>query len=231
MSLTPILTYHKIAERPQATIYPGTYVHPDTFRRHVAYLARHFALTSVASYLDDRPTSDRAVLTFDDGTADFAENALPILQTHGATGTVYLVTGETTNAWDVRLGDAEVPLMSPEQISTLVDHMEFGGHTRRHVDLATLAPNEYQDEIDRNRAEVEALTGRPCRTFCYPYGRTRESSEEAVRRAGYVGAVTTEKGANDPFVDPFRLRRIAVRHDTSLPILVYKLWRARHLGR
>ena len=231
MSLTPILTYHKIAPRPQKTIYPGTYVHPETFARHIGFLARRYAMPTLSTYLEGREQPGRVVLTFDDGAADFAENAMPVLSRYSASGTVFLVTGESTNAWDVRLGDAEVPLLSPEEIRTLVNAVEFGSHTRTHADLAALPEESLEDEIVRSREEVGVLTGRPCQTFCYPYGRKRETAIAAVQRAGYSGAVTTEKGTNNPGTDPFRLRRIAVRHDTSLPILVYKLWRARRFDR
>lgn len=231
MSFTPIFTYHKVAIPPPDTIYPGTYVRPATFAAHVAYLARHFEPVTLGDYLGARTSAGRAVLTFDDGTEDFASAALPILLDRGAGATVFLVTGESINLWDVRLGDREVRLLTPEQIRAVGDGVEFGSHTRTHADLGVLPEAEFHTEIVRSRAEVTALTGRPCRTFCYPYGRKRDAAIDAVRRAGYDGAVSTEKGANDALTDPFRLRRIAVRHDTSLPVLVYKIWRARRFAR
>ena len=53
MSLTPILTYHKIAPRPRETIFPGTYVAPAEFARHVAYLTRRHATTTLGDYLGE----------------------------------------------------------------------------------------------------------------------------------------------------------------------------------
>ncbi len=237
MSLTPILTYHKIAPVPPGTAFPGTYVPPRVFAAHVAFLARRYRFETVAGYLDDRETPGRVVLTFDDGTADFAANADPVLARHEAGATVFLVTAERANRWDARpqedggAGDVEVPLLTPAEIRALAPRYEFGSHTRTHPDLAILEESALHDEISLSRDEVTALASRPCRTFCYPYGRKREAAIEAVRAAGYDGAVSTEKGGNRRDTDPFLLRRVAVRHDTPLPVLVYKLWRARRLGR
>ncbi len=231
VSLTPILTYHKIAIRPKETIYPGTYVHPLTFARHVSYLTRRYGTATLAGYLENRDASGRIVLTFDDGTADFLSNAVPVLDEHLAHATVFLVSDETTNAWDVGIGDVEVPLLARSEIRQLGERVEIGSHTRTHADLSTLPEAYLESEVRQSREEVSQLSGRPCRSFCYPYGRKREAAIVAVRRAGYDGAVTTEKGTNEPGTDPFQLRRIAVRHDTSLPVLVYKLWRARRFGR
>ena len=231
MSHTPILTYHKVAEIPPATTFPGLYVPPRTFAAHVAYMARRYALATLSEYLDDRRASGRAVLTFDDGTADFALHAAPILARHDARATVFLVTAETKNRWDARNGDVEVPLLSPQQVRSLTGAHEFGSHTRTHADLAVLPEERFAAEIALSREEVAAISAQPCRTFCYPYGRKRAASVAAVRAAGYAGAVTTEKGGNAVGTDPFLLRRIAVRDDTPLPVLVYKLWRARRFDR
>lgn len=228
---TPVLTYHKIAEIPQGTTFPGLYVPPRLFAAHVAYMARRYDLVTLADYLEARNAEGRAVLTFDDGTADFAANAAPILGRHNARATVFLVTAEKTNRWDSENGDVEVPLLTPDEIRSLSAAHEFGSHTRTHTDLARLEEVRFFDEIALSRADTEALSGKPCRSFCYPYGRKRAASVAAVRAAGYEGAVTTEKGTNGVGTDAFRLRRIAVRNDTPLPVLVYKLWRARRLDR
>lgn len=228
MSATPILTYHKIAPRPKETIWPGTYVSPEEFRRHVRFLKGRYRIATVAEYLAERKIEGRIVLTFDDGTRDFVEVAVPTLGE--ARATVYVVPGLEANSWDAR--DVSVPLMSASQVAEIARMgFEIGSHTLTHADLAILDEAGFEEEIARPKREIEAITGTPCRTFCYPYGRKREAAVNAVRRARYEGAVTTEKGINGPHGDPFLLRRIAVRHDTTLPVLVYKLWRARRFGR
>ena len=233
---TPILTYHKIAPAPPGTTWPGTYVTPETFRAHVTHLARRgLGFATLSEFLDAPDRAGRVVLTFDDGTADFAEGAMPVLVGHGAKATVFLVTGETggVNRWDSEGGDIEVPLLSAGGIAALARSggVEFGSHTHTHADLAALPEDDFAREVVRSKDLVAELSGQPCRTFCYPYGRKCEAAMAAVRGAGYDGAVSTEKGINDRDTDRFRLRRIAVRHDTSLPVLVYKLWRARRFGK
>jgi len=93
--------------------------------------------------------------------------------------------------------------------------IEFGAHTRTHPVLSRLATRqELDEEIGGCKLEIEQRLGRPVDHFCYPNGSNADfgvETVEAVRRAGYLTAVTMEKGLNNSSTDPFRLRRIGVQ--------------------
>jgi peptidoglycan/xylan/chitin deacetylase (PgdA/CDA1 family) len=63
--------------------------------------------------------------------------------------------------------------------------MEVGSHTLTHPDLRGLGDAELDAELRGSRAAVEELTGRPCRTFAYPFGLYDERVAGRVRAAGY----------------------------------------------
>lgn len=231
----PILTYHKIAPVDAKTIYPGTFVPPAMFRSHVEFLARRgFQSIRLDSLFSEGGSDKPIVFTFDDGFQDFEDTAFPILQKSGMNGTVFLVSDfiGKTNAWDENIGDVSRPLMSKESIVRLHGlGVEFGSHTKSHIRLTTHDALSQDIEIRKSKTELEEMLGFPIDSFCYPYGSYNEDSLRSVKVAGYKFAVTCNKGLNIGTESPFELKRIAVRNDTPLPVLIYKLWRAFSFGR
>jgi peptidoglycan/xylan/chitin deacetylase (PgdA/CDA1 family) len=93
--------------------------------------------------------------------------------------------------------------------------MDLGAHTVTHPLLSALSPEDQRGEIRDSRAWIEALVGRPVRTFAYPYGKTgdyNEASVEAVRGAGFEAAFCAVQGAIEASDDPFQLRRWEVNN-------------------
>lgn len=231
----PILTYHKILPVHPGTIYPGTFVPPKLFRQHLQHLARRGFQTGRLDQIFSATSAGKPiVLTFDDGFQDFEDNAFPLLQEHKMTGTVFLVSNQIgkTNEWDEKIGDVRYPLMNKESILRLHSQgIEFGSHTLSHVRLTSENADTQAREIQQSKTDLESLLSFPITTFCYPYGSYDDLSVRLAREAGYTHATTCEKGLNDGTEDPLRLKRIAIRNDTSLPVFVYKLWRAFRFGR
>jgi hypothetical protein len=67
-------------------------------------------------------------------------------------------------------------------------------------------------------ADVERLTGRPCRIFSYPNGRACDYSRlavETLEKSGVATAVTTTPGPNDAKTPALELRRYGVGCDTT----------------
>ncbi len=85
---------------------------PEWLDDQLAYLTRHYEIIRLSDLLrcfeERRPVPERAaVLTFDDGFRDNLTRALPVLQRHGVTATVFVVTGCAANGalpWPQRLG-------------------------------------------------------------------------------------------------------------------------------
>ncbi len=77
----------------------------------------------------------------------------------------------------------------------------IGAHTRRHLAVAKLSPEEATAEIEGSIRRVEQELGRPCRHFAYPYGSEDTAGERdfAIAKAlGLETAVTTRRGFLKP---------------------------------
>lgn len=114
-----VLLYHRVAA---STADPWSLcVHPDRFAEHMDVLARSGRVVPladlVAAVTAGRRRTRSIVVTFDDGYADFASAALPVLERAGLPVTLFATTGQLDDAaefwWDVLdrylLGAAALP--------------------------------------------------------------------------------------------------------------------------
>jgi peptidoglycan/xylan/chitin deacetylase (PgdA/CDA1 family) len=119
--------------------------------------------------------------------------------------------------------DIEIPDEPPrdcaplrwDEVRAMVEKgVEFGAHTRTHLDLSPgTSPVELAEEVVGSKRRIEEMLQAPVLHFCYPNGKFRDISAnavDAVREAGYRSAVTAEGGLNFPGDDVLRLRRIGV---------------------
>lgn len=156
-------------------------------------------------------TDGPIVVTFDDGTADLADVATPILQRHGVPATVYLATRFVDEG--VSFPDEGTPLSWAavrEMASTGL--VTFGSHTHGHLLLDRLSPAEATDELDRSKALIEHHVGAPAHHFAYPKAVAASPAVEPLVRARFLSAAL---GGNRPNpyagTDVHRLARTAVQ--------------------
>ena len=99
----PILMYHAVAEHPPASTRRLS-VTPRSLEEQLAYLVGHGFTGMTFSDLADAFRTGKAVpkrsvvLTFDDGYADFAREAWPILRRYEFPATVFVTTGWVADA-------------------------------------------------------------------------------------------------------------------------------------
>ena len=149
-------------------------------------------------------------LNFDDGTPSFYANGLPILTSHGLTGTDYIISGELGNSDSITVAQML-------QLQTL--GYEIGDHTKTHVDLTTLTQPQIVDEVTNSKTDLEALGVNPITTFAYPYGTWNNLTDQVVKQSGYLGARTAlvqDGGPNFRDGNPFLLRTMSVESTTTL---------------
>jgi peptidoglycan/xylan/chitin deacetylase (PgdA/CDA1 family) len=183
-----VLMYHSVSPY-EADPYLIT-VRPERLDRQMHWLLRR-GLTgvSVRQLLMRRRggTGGGLVgLTFDDGYADFAKYAVPILQHYGFTATVFPVVQRLgqDNAWDT--DGPRKPLMTPEQLQQVAaDGMEIGSHGLRHVSLVAAADADLAEEVGHSRQVLREISGQDVEGFCYPWGHVDRRVADQVRAAGY----------------------------------------------
>nr|WP_307787946.1 polysaccharide deacetylase family protein [Streptomyces actinomycinicus] len=174
-------------------------VTPDRLEGQLRWLRRRgLRGVSVAELLAARAQGggrDLVGLTFDDGYADFLDNALPLLTRWECTATLFVLPGRLggDNAWDP-LGPRK-PLLSAEGVrQAAAAGVEIGSHGLTHVDLTRADDTLLAAETARSRAVLEELTGAPVTGFCYPYGTVDRRAVAAVQEAGYGYACAIDPG-------------------------------------
>jgi peptidoglycan/xylan/chitin deacetylase (PgdA/CDA1 family) len=91
--------------------------------------------------------------------------------------------------------------------------VEIGSHTATHPILTNVDAERLERELSESRARLEDELHRRVDLFCYPNGSLNAEVRQAVRRAGYMCAVTSDPGFNDDRSDVFALRRISTEAD------------------
>ena len=216
----PVFMYHSIS--------PSTAPDPHRLRVHPARLERHLRLLSrlglrgvslgeLLRAQEQGRSRGLVGLTFDDGYADFLDHAVPVLERHGMTGTLYVVAGRLggTNEWD---DGPRLPIMDADQVRAVAaaGH-EVGSHTLTHPRLAGAGAATLLAEVADSRRVLEDVLQAEVPGFCYPYGSYDDAAAEAVRAAGYDHACVT--GDYDPG-DRFTLPRCYVSPgDTTVHVL------------
>lgn len=102
--------------------------------------------------------------------------------------------------------------LSPDEVARLAGGslIEVGSHTSTHPALSELPRDRQRSEIQRSKADLEGLVGRPVLSFSYPHGRSSAEAAEIVRESGYECACTSRSDAVRHDSDPFDLPRFWV---------------------
>jgi peptidoglycan/xylan/chitin deacetylase (PgdA/CDA1 family) len=92
-----------------------------------------------------------------------------------------------------------------------------------HYELPGLSDPEALQELIQSRHALELHLHHPVQWFAYPAGKFDARSEQLVRQAGYVLAVTTQPGSAQEAQQPFALHRYEVLDTTGVAGLALML--------
>lgn len=163
-----ILIYHRVLARPDP-LFPGE-VDARLFQRQLRLLRRcctPLPLPEALRRLRDGSLPPRAAcITFDDGYADNAQQALPLLLRHGMHATFFIATGylDGGRMWNDSVIDGVRQARGP-----VLDLREHG--------LGCLAIGS----LAQRRAAIDALLGR---LKYLPFAQRQHLAEQIRRRAG-----------------------------------------------
>lgn len=187
----PVLMYHGVADDGPDELAAWR-LSTENFREQMRLL-RHGGFRSFdpadwqfeAKMPDDggRPI----VLTFDDGLANFASNALPILQEFGFSAHIFVVAGKigTSASWDEAYGPPS-RLMSEADLRLVVEAgTSVGSHMWSHTNLFRLTGKQIREEAYRSAATLGDLTGRRIQSVAPPYGAFDPAIADILEECGY----------------------------------------------
>lgn len=212
-----VLCYHRVGRRTTSRVdLPGA-----LFEEQVARLAAGpgvMDLDGALRALAGPPPSEpgAVVVTFDDGTADFVEEALPILVRYRVPATLYVATDF------VERGRSFPGSAAPLSWSALADAVStglvtVGSHTHTHALLDRLPAAEVDGELDRSITLIGERLGVECRHFAYPKALAGTPAADRAVRARFASAALAGTRAN-PYgaTDPYRLARSPVQVEDGL---------------
>lgn len=222
----PILMYHEITAQPMLPGYLS--VRPEDFAMQVGYLTSGgFASLRSADLARLRQTGGTlparpVVLTFDDGFADVHERALPLLASHGVTGTVFVTTGWIADASSPRaagpawFGKPGSGMLSWSQIEEIAAAgIEIGAHTLTHPPLDRLGPAALRRELQDSKHLLEDRLGMAVTGMSYPFGYSSGRVQAAAASAGYSYACAVANRLSSESDDQFSLPRVTIGNATS----------------
>ena len=166
-------------------------------------------LTGGSDDLDGGPSP--IVVTFDDGTADFVEVALPLLVRWQIPSTLYVATKYVDEGrGSPGLGRPVSWKALREAVSTGL--VTVGSHTHSHALLDRLPPSRVREELDRSVSLIAERLDVRCDHFAYPKAIAgRGEAEDLVRRT-FVSAAVGGNRANVPGrTDLHRLARSPIQ--------------------
>ena len=217
---TTVLIYHRVGGRtPVPVDLPGAQFSDQMAA--IAPLATTLdeALTRLANPSDpSNPADDAAsaadhpvVVTFDDGTADVIEEALPILVEHQVPMLLYVATKFVEEGLDFP-DDGKVVSWAALADGVSTGLLTIGSHTHSHALLDRLAPEAVDDELDRSIGLIQERLGVDPRHFAYPKALAGSPAADRAVRARFASAALAGTRINRPgHTDPWALARTPIQ--------------------
>jgi peptidoglycan/xylan/chitin deacetylase (PgdA/CDA1 family) len=215
-----VLIYHRVGGRSDLEIdLPG-----PLFEEQMAALAATNRVTTLATALDvlasgapgAAPTAPPVVVTFDDGTVDFVDVALPIIERYRIPVTLYAATAFIDEGTPFP-GDGRPVSWAGLADACATGLVDVGSHTHRHLLLDRLRTADIDGELDRSIDLIATRLGRPALDFAYPKAVLGSADAAAAVRARFRSAAVAGTRANPVgTTDPHRLSRSPIQRSDGM---------------
>jgi peptidoglycan/xylan/chitin deacetylase (PgdA/CDA1 family) len=206
----PVLMYHYVDEEPPPAgkYADGLTVRTPEFIDEMDYLAKngYHTVTLVDAYLamaglrglPEKPVA----LTFDDGGIDNYTVAFPILEERGMKATFFVITktvgAQGQMSWD-------------DLREMAAKGMSIQSHSYSHPGLPGVSDERLRSELVDSRDAIGQALDQPVCVLSYPSGEYDDRVVRAAKAAGYVMAVTTDKGGPLSREDIFEITRTRIQ--------------------
>jgi peptidoglycan/xylan/chitin deacetylase (PgdA/CDA1 family) len=221
----PILLYHDVSGTAHGTS-------PDVFREHMRLLTsrgiaglglERFESALVAGALPEEPS---VLITFDDGLADFLDEALPILREFDLQATAFLITGAmgqpagASAPYGATLNWDQARILRDSGRVSLQSH----GHTHARWPMTAASNAILADELIESRRILARELELPIdqiRHLAWPWGRCNARFEAIAAEAGFTHQYLVQNGAVTHGNSKLRLPRLCC---DGMPLHVFSRW-------
>lgn len=208
-----VLAYHRIGgHTPSPVDLPTTH-----FARQMAHLRAAMCTATLDSLIVGSSAAEsataRVVVTFDDGTSDFVDEALPVIVKYCIPVTLYLATEFVDSKRPYPADGTPISWRGlREALSTGLVTIGAHTHTHRLLDRCSLAEAEY--ELDTCIGRIEDELGVTAHHFAYPKAvAPRDGAIGALVRSRFQTAAVAGTRPNVPGqIDPWSIYRSPIQN-------------------
>ena len=189
-----VLIYHRVGGGSASEVD----LDPAEFERQLEHLVAHHDVLSIDDALARLSAGDSTpstVITFDDGTADFTDVVVPLLERHRVPATLYVATRFVDEQVEFPWGAPPASWAGLREAAS-TGLVTLGSHTHSHwlldrADAATIA-----DDLDRSIELLAEHTGAMPTHFAYPKALPGSPSAEVAVRRRFVSAALAGNRVN-----------------------------------
>ncbi|MBA2744912.1 MAG: polysaccharide deacetylase family protein [Flavisolibacter sp.] len=179
----PILCYHRIREiQMPSKSSMGYEVTLAQFKAQMKVLAdsgyhsitpnQYYDYLVYGSALPEKPV----MITYDDTREEHYTIAKPEMEKYGFKGVFYIMT----------ISINRPNYMSKEQIKQLSDDGHIvASHSWDHKRVDRLQGNDWMEQFDKPKKQLEEITGKPIEYFAYPFGIWSQDAIPEIKKRGY----------------------------------------------
>lgn len=206
-----VLIYHRVGGGSDSAVDLPV----DDFDAQMAHLAEHHRVITLdqavreltgpatgwgsgaAPAADDVAGTPGVVITFDDGTTDFADHVVPTLERHGVPATLYVAT-EFVDTGTEFPWDAPPATWSALRDTLTTGLVTIGSHTHSHWLLDRLAPEHIAADLDTSIDLIGSNLGVTAEHFAYPKALPGSPAAEIEIRKRFRSAALAASRVNRP---------------------------------
>lgn len=221
-----ILIYHRVGARTSTSVDLPT-ARFDEQMAHLADSCRMLSLDEVAVELESGAAPDdqrpAVAVTFDDGTADFVDEALPVLERYGVPVTYYVATDFIERQRP--FPDDGVPMTWSAAAEAVASGLvTIGSHTDTHLLLDRVTGDAAAAELDRSIDRIGERLGVRPHHFAYPKAVLGSPAAQAEVRARFRTATIARTRPNrHGRADLHRLTRSPVQRADDMDVFARKV--------
>lgn len=210
-----ILIYHRVGGGSDSDVD----LDPAVFADQLAHLREHHRVVTLDEAAAELAAGGDAppavVLTFDDGTADFTDVAVPLLVEQGVPATLYAATSFIDEGTHFPWGAPPTSWAALRDACT-TGLVNVGSHTHHHRLLDRMPAAEVAADLDRSIELIGDRLGTVPAHFAYPKAVPPSAPAEIEVRRRFVSAALAGGRVNRPGrSDPARLWRTPVQASDS----------------
>ena len=219
-----VLCYHRVGRRTKMRVDLPEWLFEEQMARLAAKPGVVDLDTAVARLAGNSLAGpDPIVVTFDDGTVDFVEIALPILIRHGIAATVYVATDFIERGLRFP-NDGEPASWSALADAVSTGQVTIGSHTHTHALLDRLSAPAVDGELDRSIDLIGDRLGVSARHFAYPKAVAGSPAADRAVRARFESAALAGTRVNSyGLTDLHRLARSPIQVEDGLGYFAHKV--------